>query len=566
VSCHSSGKERIAPSHSFKTKMLTAEQKAARKAAKKARKHKKKSHPKTSGKGKKGKQKKKKSKKGKKPSRMNGYKLRGGGGISFNFAFDDPPKRPMASLKPKSGGHMRIEGNDFNRRFTSNASVGLQTVHVRQQIHPNNTSLFSNLISVAQNYRQYKFNRLCFYVIGKENVSVQGDFYGYVDEDPSAVHPTDEKSVLNFERAATCMVYKKMSIELLDHKWLFTDQTATDAADQRLQQAGTLIIASQDVGVASAFIGHFWVEWDVEFKDLIPNPKVGFSAATNDNTLMVADGTTVTTVNNWSDLLWQAGAWAAGAAKDYIVAPDSKGADLTELNSFNWRMASIDAQTPMQIEWWNDFGANDMSERPKLKNRHNTLSNCRVPESCPVSLLDTLPLDERKKFVKNLPGEPLVVADDAVEIQLWSIDDATGGQTLFYDTVLAANASAFQHASIAIYPPANNRALTPNPWHLITNIIPGGHSSAGVIRQLLDASLTVSKWSTDQLTPDDGTILPMYSSRIEKLERELAALLRMAAPAPEPPRKRIMKVVQVESDDDEKSDSLVNVDVSKLRR
>jgi hypothetical protein len=546
--------------------MTTEEVKKARRERRKAKKaaksgaaskaeHKPKHNANGRGKAKgKGKGKKKKGKKGGGKS----YKNSGGGSIGFHLDFQDPVKVPMHSEKPKSGGSMRVRGTDFLSRVTA-ASTTLQTVVLQQQIHPLNGQLFSNLLSVAQNFREYKFHEFCVMYVGKVPVTDRGALDAYIDEDPAAAVKIAEQQLLNFERAHTVNVFGKLGVKLTDHKWLFTDQSNNSAADQRLQQAGKIVMVLNDTDVAN-YKGHIWCSFDVEFKDEIPLEQVGFSAALPDaKTGVVADGVSLNQVVGFADKLWEAGKWVAGQASNYLSNGNGTGADLTELNAVDYARAIMPAYTPLQIELWTDVSAEPAAadeKRPRI--RHNKQVNGR---NASISMADAEALrgEERKKWLLNEPGEPTILGIYTTEVYMSATDQVTGVVTSVFDNILndaAKLAGAYQDCVIAVWPPPGSPGLAPNPWVLNT-YLRFGQATGPVTssRTLYDSSLTVSKWATDQLAVDDGSITPALA-RVDKLERQIAMLVAEAQrireerkqPCP-PPRKRLDRCFYCGMDD-----------------
>lgn len=136
-------------------------------------------------------------------------------------------------------------------------------------INPGNGDSFPWLSRIALNFEQYCFKSLIYSLKTQSPTSTTGSVILAVDYDPSDTVPVSKAELLQFEGATRSAPWndcvfdcKPQSMARLPKYYVAAGQ-ATTQADLRLQNMGSLIVATQGQANTSV-VSELWVEYEVD--------------------------------------------------------------------------------------------------------------------------------------------------------------------------------------------------------------------------------------------------------------------------------------------------------------
>lgn len=171
---------------------------------------------------------------------------------------------------------MQFSHNEYVRDIGS--STGF--VATAQDIIPTNVALFPLLSQFANNFEQYKFNRLAFFYKSKtssasnSSIASLGTVVYTIKYDPTLPPFTSKNEMQNYDGSQSCRTDMNLQIRCrLRNHWLYNkpggqsrltiSAAGVTASDKRNEVLGTLTIATQGQGLDNIPIGELWVDYDV---------------------------------------------------------------------------------------------------------------------------------------------------------------------------------------------------------------------------------------------------------------------------------------------------------------
>lgn len=173
---------------------------------------------------------------------------------------------------------MNFSHNEYVRDIGSSTDF----TATAQDIIPTNVALFPLLSQFANNFEQYRFNRLSFFYKSKTSsasnsaITSLGTVIYTIKYDPTLPPFTSKNEMQNYDGSQTCRTDMNLQIKCkLRNHWLYNkpggqsrltiSAAGVTAADKRNEVLGTLTIATAQQGLNGVAIGELWVDYDVTF-------------------------------------------------------------------------------------------------------------------------------------------------------------------------------------------------------------------------------------------------------------------------------------------------------------
>jgi hypothetical protein len=184
-----------------------------------------------------------------------------------------------------------------------NGSVAFSVTGYR--VNAGDGTLFPWLSRIAPNFEQYKFNSLSFHLRTQSASTTTGSLMSALDYDPTDPLPANKADLLQYEGAIRSAPWSELKMIVdpskMHSKLLVAPITSSNTADVRLQDAGTLIVATQGQADTS-LISELWVEYDVTFSTPQAGPKCFSTVLTADTSgsVTACSSGSVTIVGSYS--------------------------------------------------------------------------------------------------------------------------------------------------------------------------------------------------------------------------------------------------------------------------
>lgn len=177
--------------------------------------------------------------------------------------------KKMAVVGPSMSGRGRVY-NVKNRELVLSEIAGA-TSFTQQgfiEINPGLAATFPWLAAIAQNYSEYKFNKLVFRYVTRSPTTLAGSVMLLPLYDPLAVAPVSEQAASSVRGTLEGPVWEELAISVDQlvanaYKRYFI-RNGPVAADQKTYDPCALVVYTNDC-VGTTPVGKLWVEYDVDF-------------------------------------------------------------------------------------------------------------------------------------------------------------------------------------------------------------------------------------------------------------------------------------------------------------
>lgn len=178
----------------------------------------------------------------------------------------------------KNGRECRVVHREFVANVTG--SVAFETP-IQLKLNPGLNTTFPWLANIANNFEQYRVNRLVAKYLTRTGTNVPGSILLYPDYDAADAAPVSEAVASNYSEVCEDAPWKDITCALrasgmhaIGPKKFVRAEALADNLDIKTYDVGTLFLSTVDGTTVSW--GKLWIEYDISFFEPQLNPEGAF--------------------------------------------------------------------------------------------------------------------------------------------------------------------------------------------------------------------------------------------------------------------------------------------------